>query len=171
MTKEAILNELKTRKNGTFMCMVVEQDKSGMLTAQAKKDGHTLTKSAKVVVRHGVQHVGNLQSYRAVYGAKTPGGLPWGEWDVPGIIIRNTNKKTGTTKEYLRCYVSGIPGQNIYFLDGRQVSYTELLATDLIKESSSKGDQTGILCYNIDDIVRILPKRADRVKETVEEVA
>jgi hypothetical protein len=76
--------------------------------------------------------------------------LPWGEWVIPGVVIKNKGKN------YLRIY----PTNNIhttYLLDGREVN-KDILKDELIEKSESN-------TYNLDNKVVVRTVAFDNIRE------
>lgn len=167
MREDILLKTLDERQKGSLISMIIQKDMTSSLTKAARDKGYTLIKRSKVVVRWGVLSPANTKRYKEAYGDRTPGSLPWGEWEIPGILIKNESKSG--TKKYFRCYDAGIPNKSVYILNGENIDRNELYNSDLLLNSAKnkKENPSGVYAYGLDNIISILPKKKDRAVKTV----
>lgn len=158
MREDVLLKTLGERHKGSLISMIIQQDMTSSLTKAARDSGYQLIKRSRVVVRWGVDSPANTKRYQEAYGDREPGALPWGQWEIYGLIIEHKGNK------YFRCYDAGVPNQSVYVLNGENINKDELYNSDLLLDSAKnkKGNPSGVYAYKLDSIVSILPKKKDR---------
>ena len=152
MEIKAIMNKLQNKQRGSYFRIDWLSDVP--ITAQAKREGHTVLKYSHNTCRYGIRYK-NLKSVqeKIANGKEVTGELPWGQF-VPGyegILIEHKGK------HYIRLYTSPNKSQVTYFLNGRPIEPDELQKKGIVQNSYwNKGkeplDCMTVKCENLQDI-------------------
>lgn len=96
------------------------------------------------VVRLGVEYA-NLKCNQE----KETGSLPYGEWEEAKWLIKHNDET------YLRCTANslGIQSKSIYYLDGEEIDYEQLVEMGVFLKKSDTPSQ--VFNYNIKNIISI----------------
>ena len=123
MTKEEILNKIKTIRKGTWVNLI-----------KCKELGNGITKYTSMTIRLGVDYSHMKE------GKENPQPLPWGQWLITNLVI--------THKEQLYLRVANAYTRNTrswYERDGKEISKAMVVAE--LGEKKLESSQSAV--YNI----------------------
>lgn len=150
MNINMLINKVNSHPNGTFFNMSWASDVP--LKASAKRQGVNVYKLTIATVRKGINYsaMKSVQDKVASGRLELKHELPWGTWSAehPGLIINHTNKK-GESKQYIRLYATPNKAQSRYFLNGKPIDKSELMALGYVQDSYWKKDPNDIDCYTV----------------------
>ena len=151
MKYETVLEAINSISKGTILRISYESNIE--LKAQYKNAGYYAKKITERDARIGINYDNMKNTIERRISGEIPSvnaGLSYGEWEVPGYIINNKNKK------YLRFYsLNDSKVKTIYILNGKVVSKEE------IEQISKKKSHNKSNTYNIttDNIIKIVNKK------------
>lgn len=165
MKESVVLNRLKEIPNGRFFKMTW---KSEIPVYNKYADVYEVTKVTTSTVRKGIQYT-NTKAYKTKlyrrmmeecsgtsfitpldFSKKYPNELPWGHYrkGYENVIIDHTNK-AGEFNSYLRLYLTPNKPEIKYYINGKEISKSELQAKGIIKESYWNNDKVKDGVFNI----------------------
>ena len=131
MTKEQILNKIKTIKNGTWVNLM-----------KSKELGNGIVKYTKMTIRLGVDYSHMKE------GKENPDKLPWGEWLINGMVIthkgnlylRVANSYTKNTKSW-------------YVRDGKEIEKSMVVAE--LGEKKLASSESAVYNIKFENIIEL----------------
>ena len=153
MNTNMIIAKLNSKQKGSWFRVSWISDVP--ITAQAKRNGHTVLKFTKGTMRFGISY-SNLKNVRdkVENGTKElKHELSWGQWKpgYSGILIEHKGQ------DYVRLYTSPNKFHSDYFLDGKPIDVEELKKLGIVQnsvwnKSDNPPDCLTIKCGNIQEI-------------------
>lgn len=164
MKLEKLLQELNSKKNGTWFKIEWITDLNSKMCAAAKREGHIVTKEVSTTVRKGIRYA-NMATVRAKLISEGkfledpltgeihvfPDKLSWGEWvEGSDVLIKHKDQY------YVRLYTSPNKPKIQYFLDGVAIAIEDLKKKNIMQPAywNSEG-VSDCMTLKVDSIQKI----------------
>ena len=160
MTRNEVIRAIEGIHKGSFTRIVYCTELP--LTAQAKKENNELVKHTEKVVRFGVDYynIAKVIAEEALRTEPKTERSSWCHWEIENLLAKHN-----TRDDYYLSFATvnhGSHTMNKYFLNGREMSYQEVVDSGLVIPSyfNNTKDVLAIQKVNINNIIELGGHRA-----------